>query len=58
MKTLMALLDILGCRMEELIEPVRATGQQRKTASGETAATADTSEPGVGSFRPKPARIL
>ncbi|MBC9730985.1 helix-turn-helix transcriptional regulator [Streptomyces sp. TRM68367] len=60
MKTLMALLDILGCRMDELIEPVRATGQQRKAASGETTATAaaEVPEPGVGSFRPKRARIL
>ncbi|MCR8577565.1 helix-turn-helix domain-containing protein [Streptomyces sp. Isolate_219] len=59
MKTLMALIDILGCRMEELIEPVRATGRQRKTASGETAApSSEPSENGVGSFRPKRARIL
>ncbi|MFE2026840.1 helix-turn-helix domain-containing protein [Streptomyces hygroscopicus] len=59
MKTLMALIDILGCRMEELIEPVCATGRQRKTASGETAAlSSEPSENGVGSFRPKRARIL
>lgn len=59
MKTLMALIDILGCRMDELIEPVRATGRQRKTASGETAVpSAEPTENGVGSFRPKRARIL
>ncbi|WP_328632256.1 helix-turn-helix domain-containing protein [Streptomyces sp. NBC_00356] len=59
MKTLMALLDILGCRMEELIEPVRTRGRQNRTASGETAPDGtDAPEPGVGSFRPKRARIL
>ncbi|MGQ4516591.1 helix-turn-helix domain-containing protein [Streptomyces sp. DW26H14] len=59
MKTLMALLDILGCRMEELIEPVRTSGRQRKTASGETAAPSNKADQsGVGSFRPKRARIL
>jgi DNA-binding Xre family transcriptional regulator len=34
MLTLMALLDILGCRIEELIEPVAAQARQRKAASG------------------------
>ncbi|MBV7243665.1 helix-turn-helix transcriptional regulator [Streptomyces sp. MW-W600-10] len=59
MKTLVALLDILGCRMEELIEPVRLTGRQRRTASGETAASdSEAPDPGVGTFRPKRARIL
>ncbi|MBC9719626.1 helix-turn-helix transcriptional regulator [Streptomyces sp. TRM66268-LWL] len=59
MKVLMALLDILGCRMEELIEPVRATGRQRKTASGEIGGPATgPTENGVGPFRPKRARIL
>ncbi|MFD7914337.1 helix-turn-helix domain-containing protein [Streptomyces sp. NPDC059752] len=59
MKTLMALLDVLGCRMEELIEPVRTSGRQRKTASGETTAPSNEPDPnGVGPFRPKRARIL
>ncbi|WP_328641134.1 helix-turn-helix transcriptional regulator [Streptomyces canus] len=57
MKTLMALLDILGCRMDELIEPVRATSKVRRTASGE-ASSGGHAETGVGSFRPKRARIL
>lgn len=59
MKTLMALLDILGCRMDELIEPTRAAGRRRTTASGEAATSqAESAEGGVGSFRPKRARIL
>ncbi|QFZ73982.1 helix-turn-helix domain-containing protein [Streptomyces fagopyri] len=57
MKTLMAVLDILGCRMEELIEPVRATAKARRTASDQAPADG-TAEGGVGSFRPRRARIL
>ncbi len=50
LKILMALLDILDCAMEELIEPVAAAGQARKTrAAG--------GEAGVGELRPKRARI-
>lgn len=50
LKILMALLDILGCTMEELIEPVPVAGQARKTkvVGGEA---------GVGELRPKRARI-
>ncbi|MCX4405894.1 MULTISPECIES: helix-turn-helix transcriptional regulator [unclassified Streptomyces] len=53
LKTLMALLDILGCSMEELIEPVAAPSQRRK-AAGE----AGSGDAGVGGFRPKRARIV
>ncbi|WP_331720774.1 helix-turn-helix transcriptional regulator (plasmid) [Streptomyces sp. NBC_01136] len=53
LKTLMALLDILGCTMEELIEPVAAPSQRRK-AVGE-AGGADAS---IGTLRPKRARIV
>jgi DNA-binding Xre family transcriptional regulator len=51
LKVLMALLDILDCSMEDLIEPVAAAKPARtaKTASGE--------EAGVGSLRPRRARI-
>jgi DNA-binding Xre family transcriptional regulator len=51
LKVLMALLDILGCAMDELIEPVAAVMPGRKTraASGGGA--------GVGRLRPKRARI-
>ncbi|MEU3525658.1 helix-turn-helix transcriptional regulator [Streptomyces sp. NPDC038707] len=52
MKVLMALLDILGCPMDELIEPVTAAARPRKAAGAELAV-----DPGVGAFRPKRARI-
>jgi DNA-binding Xre family transcriptional regulator len=54
LKVLMALLDILGCRMDDLIEPaaVPAARTRRKTAGGGEA------EPGVGEFRPRRARIV
>jgi DNA-binding Xre family transcriptional regulator len=60
MLTLMALLDILGCRIEELIEPVAAQARQRKAASGGRAASpAEGPEnPGIGRLRPKRARVL
>ncbi len=50
LKVLMALLDILGCSMEELIEPValQAPAKKAKAASGDG---------GVGTLRPKRARI-
>lgn len=50
---LMALLDILGCRMDELIEPVTAA-QPARRAAGQAAPDGG----GVGSFRPRRARIL
>jgi DNA-binding Xre family transcriptional regulator len=50
LKILVALLDILGCTMEELIEPVAAAGQARKTKVADGGA-------GVGELRPKRARI-
>jgi DNA-binding Xre family transcriptional regulator len=50
LKVLMALLDILECTMEDLIEPAAAKpAREAKTASGE--------EAGVGSLRPRRARI-
>ena len=51
LKVLMALLDILGCSIGDLIEPTAAARPARKakTASGE--------EAGVGSLRPRRARI-
>src|SRR5690348_17622620 len=50
LKILMALLDILDCTMEELIEPVEAAGKARKTKAASGGA-------GVGDLRPKRARI-
>lgn len=50
LKILMALMDILDCTMEELIEPIAANAPARKT-------TAAGGEVGIGELRPKPARI-
>jgi Cro/C1-type HTH DNA-binding domain len=51
LRVLMALLDILGCSMAELIEPIAAVipAGRAKTAGG--------AEAGVGDLRPKRARI-
>ena len=51
LKVLMALLDILDCAMDDLIEPVAAVtpGRKSRTASGGDA--------GVGDLRPRRARI-
>src|SRR5258708_40308459 len=50
LKILVALLDILDCSMEELIEPGAAAGRAKKSkAAG--------GEAGVGELRPKRARI-
>jgi len=51
LKILMALLDILDCAMTDLIEPVPA-GQGREKKAG-----AVGGEAGIGSLRPRPARI-
>jgi DNA-binding Xre family transcriptional regulator len=51
-KMLLALMDILGCGMEELIQPVKL-GQPSARAVGER----EGPEPGVGAHRPKRARI-
>ncbi len=50
LKILMALLDILGCSMEELIEPVEAPARQRRKAAG--------AEAQIGSLRPRRARVV
>jgi DNA-binding Xre family transcriptional regulator len=51
LKILMALLDILDCTMEDLVEPVAAAGAVKKT-------TVAGGEAGVGELRPKRARIV
>jgi DNA-binding Xre family transcriptional regulator len=52
LKVLMALLDILDCSMEDLIEPAAepgtAAGRRRKAAGAEA---------GIGELRPRRARI-
>jgi DNA-binding Xre family transcriptional regulator len=52
LKILMALLDILDCSMNELIEPVAAGG----AATGKNKAVG--AETSIGDLRPKRARIL
>ncbi|MGD9482858.1 helix-turn-helix transcriptional regulator [Streptomyces sp. TRM70308] len=53
LKILMALLDILNCTMDDLIEPIAAAGTAKKAAA---AGSAPESE-GLGGLRPKRARI-
>jgi DNA-binding Xre family transcriptional regulator len=53
LKILMALLDILGCTMDDLIEPVPAAGAGRK----KKASAGGRAEAGVGELRPRRARI-
>ncbi|MFE1959389.1 helix-turn-helix domain-containing protein [Streptomyces sp. NPDC059479] len=55
LKILMALLDLLACTMDDLIEPVATAGtttRQRKAAAAGT-----TNADGLGDLRPKRARI-
>jgi DNA-binding Xre family transcriptional regulator len=51
LKVLMALLDILDCSTDDLIEPVAAARPTRRSKA------AGGAEAGVGELRPKPARI-
>ena len=53
LKILMALLDILDCSMDDLIEPVAAVEQARKSRAG----GGGEASAGVGTLRPKRARI-
>src|SRR5689334_16287745 len=55
LKILMALLDILDCSMDDLIEPVAAAGPARRT--GKAAAGGAGDAPGIGVLRPRRARI-
>lgn len=58
LKVLVALVDILDCRMEELIEPVAAaTGKtrSRKVVGGKS--NAEPAASNLGQLRPKRARI-
>ncbi|CAM5336388.1 Tyr recombinase domain-containing protein OS=Streptomyces griseomycini OX=66895 GN=FHS37_003530 PE=4 SV=1 [Streptomyces griseomycini] len=55
--TLMALLDILQRRMEDLIEPTAARAASRRTAAAGGEGTAAGPAAGVGEYRPKRARI-
>lgn len=52
LKILVALLDVLGCTMDELIEPVAAAGGNTQPKTKAVGA-----EAGLGDLRPKRARI-
>ncbi|MFI1401061.1 helix-turn-helix domain-containing protein [Streptomyces sp. NPDC020681] len=55
LKILMALLDILECTMDDLIEPIAVAGAVKKPTKAAAGGTS-VSE-GVGGLRPKRARI-
>ena len=55
LKILMALLDILGCTMDDLIEPVAAASAARRPRKAAAGGTADAA--GIGALRPRRARI-
>lgn len=55
---LMALLDILGCDMSDLIVPVAARRRARKAVGAGSAAADDGArDSSIGDFRPRRARI-
>jgi DNA-binding Xre family transcriptional regulator len=56
LKVLMALLDILGCRMDDLIVPVAAAAAKTKKKSAGQGGSGH--EPGIGALRPRRARIV
>ncbi|UQA91113.1 helix-turn-helix domain-containing protein [Streptomyces halobius] len=56
LKILMALLDILDCTMDDLIEPIAAAGTVRKPKKA-AAGGSETPAEGLGGLRPKRARI-
>ncbi|MEU4143039.1 helix-turn-helix domain-containing protein [Streptomyces parvulus] len=58
LKTLMALLDILGCTMDELIEPVAAAGSRRRHSAVAGGGPVAGKDVGLGDLRPKRARIV
>ncbi|MER7695695.1 helix-turn-helix transcriptional regulator [Streptomyces sp. NPDC096095] len=58
LKTLMALLDILGCTMDELIEPVAAAGSRRRHSAAAGGGLVAGKDVGLGDLRPKRARIV
>jgi DNA-binding Xre family transcriptional regulator len=55
LKIFMALLDILGCRMDDLIEPAAAAAPKAKSKA--VGHDGEPPESAIGAFRPKRARI-
>ncbi|MER5185145.1 helix-turn-helix transcriptional regulator [Streptomyces sp. NPDC002896] len=56
LKILMALLDILDCTMDDLIEPIAVAGAVKKPKKAAVGGTASGAE-GLDGLRPKRARI-
>jgi len=56
LKILMALLDILDCTMDHLIEPVAAAGAAKRPKRAAAGGGTPSSD-GIGGLRPKRARI-
>ncbi|RXS66212.1 XRE family transcriptional regulator [Streptomyces sp. TM32] len=56
LKILMALLDILDCTMDDLIEPIAAAGTVKKPKKATAGGSVPEAE-GLGELRPKRARI-
>lgn len=52
LKILMALLDILDCSMDDLIEPIATVNRSKKAVGS------GTTPEGLGALRPKRARII
>lgn len=57
LKTLVALTEILGCSVDQLIEPVHVRSENRKISSGDHP-TPTRRTAVVGDFRPRRARIV
>ncbi|MFD5180594.1 helix-turn-helix domain-containing protein [Nocardia sp. NPDC058379] len=59
LKVLVALMDILGCRMDELVEPIAVARRSNRKAVGETSPVGNSAnDAGLGSLRPKRARVV
>ena len=57
LKILMALLDILDCTMDDLIEPIAAAGTVKKPKKAAVGASTASGSERLGELRPKRARI-
>ncbi|MFI0243072.1 helix-turn-helix domain-containing protein [Streptomyces sp. NPDC016845] len=57
LKILMALLDILDCTMDDLIEPIAVAGAVKKPKKAAVGGGPSSGSEGLGGLRPKRARI-
>ncbi|MFF7159359.1 helix-turn-helix domain-containing protein [Streptomyces sp. NPDC008139] len=57
LKILMALLDILDCSMDDLIEPIASATAVKRQKKAAAAGAAPPAADGLGDLRPKRARI-